>query len=124
MSRGDRIRTCDLCVPNAALYQTEPHLEIISLTKTCEAYGWGIGIRTPTNRVRVCRATVTQFPNDSINYSTFPFICQLFSQKNFFISKLHYNFMQRQEIAAQLIYITADPFLFSNSNIILCRDKK
>ncbi len=25
-------------------------------------YGWGIGIRTPTNRVRVCRATVTQFP--------------------------------------------------------------
>ena len=24
--------------------------------------GWGIGIRTPTNRVRVCRATVTQFP--------------------------------------------------------------
>ena len=27
--------------------------------------GWGIGIRTPTNRVRVCRATVTQFPNVS-----------------------------------------------------------
>ncbi len=26
-SRGDKIRTCDLCVPNAALYQTEPHLE-------------------------------------------------------------------------------------------------
>ncbi len=26
-------------------------------------FGWGIGIRTPTNRVRVCRATVTQFPN-------------------------------------------------------------
>ena len=25
-------------------------------------FGWGIGIRTPTNRVRVCRATVTQFP--------------------------------------------------------------
>ncbi len=25
--------------------------------------GWGIGIRTPTNRVRVCRATVTPFPN-------------------------------------------------------------
>ena len=24
--------------------------------------GWGIGIRTPTNRVRVCRATVTLFP--------------------------------------------------------------
>ncbi len=26
-------------------------------------YSWGIGIRTPTNRVRVCRAAVTQFPN-------------------------------------------------------------
>ena len=26
--RDDRIRTCDLCVPNAALYQTEPHLEM------------------------------------------------------------------------------------------------
>ena len=25
-------------------------------------FGWGIGIRTPTNRVRVCRATVTLFP--------------------------------------------------------------
>ena len=29
----------------------------------CFYFGWGIGIRTPTNRVRVCRATVTQFPN-------------------------------------------------------------
>ena len=28
--RGDRIRTCGLCVPNAALYQTEPHLVILS----------------------------------------------------------------------------------------------
>ncbi len=26
--RDDRIRTCGLCVPNAALYQTEPHLDI------------------------------------------------------------------------------------------------
>ena len=24
-NRGDKIRTCDLCVPNAALYQAEPH---------------------------------------------------------------------------------------------------
>ncbi len=24
-SRDDKIRTCGLCVPNAALYQTEPH---------------------------------------------------------------------------------------------------
>ena len=26
-------------------------------------FGWGIGIRTPTGRVRVCSATFTQFPN-------------------------------------------------------------
>ena len=26
ISRCDRIRTCDLCVPNAALYQTEPRI--------------------------------------------------------------------------------------------------
>ena len=25
--RGDKIRTCGLCVPNAALYQTEPRLD-------------------------------------------------------------------------------------------------
>ena len=29
VGRGDRIRTCGLCVPNAALYQTEPHLVIL-----------------------------------------------------------------------------------------------
>ena len=34
-------------------------------------FGWGIGIRTPTNRVRVCRATVTQFPNGQILLYTF-----------------------------------------------------
>ena len=28
--RGDGIRTHELCVPNAALYQTEPHLEKIA----------------------------------------------------------------------------------------------
>ena len=27
-SRGDKIRTCGLSVPNAALYQTEPRLEL------------------------------------------------------------------------------------------------
>ena len=30
--------------------------------------GWGIGIRTPTNRVRVCRAAVTQFPSIILNF--------------------------------------------------------
>lgn len=34
--RDDKIRTCDLCVPNAALYQTELHLDI----------GWDGVIRT------------------------------------------------------------------------------
>ena len=28
-NRGDKIRTCGLYVPNVALYQTEPHLDII-----------------------------------------------------------------------------------------------
>lgn len=28
LNRGDRIRTCGLCVPNAALYQTEPRLDL------------------------------------------------------------------------------------------------
>lgn len=28
IGRGDRIRTCGLHVPNVALYQTEPHLDI------------------------------------------------------------------------------------------------
>ena len=26
--RGDRIRTCGILVPNQALYQTEPHLDV------------------------------------------------------------------------------------------------
>ena len=26
--RGDKIRTCDFYVPNVALYQAEPHLDI------------------------------------------------------------------------------------------------
>ena len=28
VSRCDRIRTCDLCVPNAALYQAEPRIDV------------------------------------------------------------------------------------------------
>ncbi len=41
--------------------------------------GWGIGIRTPTNRVRVCRAAVTQFPNFVLNglyFSITVHVCQ------------------------------------------------
>lgn len=37
-------------------------IKTAGLQKPTVYYGWGIGIRTPTNRVRVCRATVTQFP--------------------------------------------------------------
>ena len=42
-------------------------------------FGWGIGIRTPTNRVRVCRAAVTQFPNAfNANYFiTHSLVCQV-----------------------------------------------
>ena len=37
-NRGDVIRTRDLCVPNAALYQTEPRLDMIfSLLKRCSS---------------------------------------------------------------------------------------
>ena len=35
--RGDGIWTRDLCVPNAALYQTEPHLVINFFFKFCKA---------------------------------------------------------------------------------------
>ena len=48
--------------------------------------GWGIGIRTPTNRVRVCRATVTQFPNIKFCLHAALFIISFFSvmSSNFF----------------------------------------
>ena len=31
-NRGDKIRTCGLCVPNAALYQTEPRLDTLCIS--------------------------------------------------------------------------------------------
>ena len=31
--RGDKIRTCDLCVPNAALYQTEPRDDFVNANR-------------------------------------------------------------------------------------------
>ena len=49
-SRSDVIRTRDLYVPNVALYQAEPHSVFCN---------YGKGIRTPTNRVRVCCAAIT-----------------------------------------------------------------
>ena len=33
--RSDRIRTCDLCVPNAALYQAEPHFVDMGFRGSC-----------------------------------------------------------------------------------------
>ena len=32
-SRRDKIRTCDLCVPNAALYQTEPRDDFVNTNR-------------------------------------------------------------------------------------------
>ncbi len=39
-SRSDRIRTCGLCVPNAALYQTEPRFVNLykPLNRDCKSY--------------------------------------------------------------------------------------
>ena len=60
-------------------------------------FGWGIGIRTPTNRVRVCRAAVTQFPNvlDGLYFSTVYGVCQEFFciyfafLRSFFVFRLY-----------------------------------
>ena len=74
-NRSDKIRTCDLYVPNVALYQTEPHSDMFYYISVClqtpargafmrcksHKKSYGKGIRTPTNRVRVCCATVTPF---------------------------------------------------------------
>ena len=56
----------------------------VPASKSDTHHGWGIGIRTPTNRVRVCRAAVTQFPNIRVGvlalngcyYSRLISICQ------------------------------------------------
>ncbi len=71
-------------------------------------FGWGIGIRTPTNRVRVCRATVTQFPKigDKCYYKFFVFICQA---KNFQkkIKKDLQNMIRYDIIVEQVIGVLA-----------------
>jgi hypothetical protein len=38
-SRGDKIRTCDLLVPNQALYQAEPHPEFQAIN-LAQRYGY------------------------------------------------------------------------------------
>lgn len=47
--RGERIRTSGLCVPNAALYQTEPHLDIMEPIS---------GIEPLTCNLRNCCSTI------------------------------------------------------------------
>ena len=42
--RGDKIRTCDFYVPNVALYQAEPHLDI-------KLYGGARDFYVPNGRV-------------------------------------------------------------------------
>ncbi len=57
--------------------------------------GWGIGIRTPTNRVRVCRATVTLFPNVTFMWATDIYYTQLKENVNTFFAKISdfFNFI-------------------------------
>ena len=59
--RSDKIRTCDLLVPNQALYQAEPH-PVLSTGKR-------------ENRER--------FPQMLIDYSTAVSVCQVFAQSLF-----------------------------------------
>ena len=60
--RSGGIRTRGLLVPNQALYQAEPHPEKLCHWIMIQRHvGSGRRIRTLTNRVRVCRATFTQF---------------------------------------------------------------
>lgn len=68
--RGDKIRTCDSIVPNDVRYQTALHLDLKTAPNKFGADGCGTRIRTQTNRVRVCRATLTQFRTDNIAYYT------------------------------------------------------
>ena len=58
------------------------------------AFGCGIGIRTPTNRVRVCRATVTQFRNTSERMILYQIL--------FFLSILFYDFVKKFHFGAAL----------------------
>ncbi len=63
-------------------------------------YGCGIGIRTPTNRVRVCRATVTQFRNASERMILYQIL--------FFLSILFYDFVKK--FTSALLLRNADAY--------------
>ena len=62
--------------------------------------GCGIGIRTPTNRVRVCRATVTQFRNASERMILYQIL--------FFLSILFYDFVKK--FTSALLLRNADAY--------------
>ena len=63
-------------------------------------YGCGIGIRTQTNRVRVCRATVTQFRNASERMILYQIL--------FFLSILFYDFVKK--FTSALLLRNADAY--------------
>ena len=76
-------------------------------------FGWGIGIRTPTNRVRVCRATVTQFPNilffagyispnGNDYYIHFFLICQV--NLNIFSKKRNYSWKKTSGVLTYIMF--------------------
>ena len=64
--RSDRIRTCDLYVPNVALYQAEPHSDKIGNLQL-QIPSYGKGTWTPTNRVRVCCAANYTIPHQLLS---------------------------------------------------------
>ena len=64
--------------------------------------GWGIGIRTPTNRVRVCRATVTLFPNVTRVWATDIYYTQFIGKVNTFLKKI-FNFFSTKLSVQKLV---------------------
>ena len=73
-------------VPRTVIHSRPVRIQPIHNKKTDRQkpicfYGCGIGIRTPTNRVRVCRAAVTQFRNILLHISCAKIILSPFFEK-------------------------------------------
>ena len=69
IGRADRIRTCDLFVPNEALYQAEPHLEMLlfDLKEVVEVTGF----EPAASSSRTKRSTkLSHTPNNKIYFTT------------------------------------------------------
>ena len=91
-----RSATLTLCARSPVALQTCPR-HVCSASPPCPSnpfitkqknhrvvvfcFGCGIGIRTPTNRVRVCRAAVTQFRNILLRISCAKIILSPFFEK-------------------------------------------